>query len=661
MSWMERLYRTYENSTMEIGAATAAPEHGKSAATPLLPICHTTQNAQIEITVDWQGSWQPHTARVLEKTDGVTIIPCTENSSGRTSGLCPHPLFDKLQYLAGDYITFGGAPKRDGYALYMEALGAWCASPHAHPAVQAIYTYLQKGCLIADLVREGILLCGEDGALLPKWTGDGEKQGVFRQMDDQFAAFVRFTVSGAEGLCILYEDSGVRDSFIRYQASLETETDLCYVQGTWLTRSESAPGKIRNTGDKAKLISSNDGNTNEFTFKGRFATAAQTVSVSFETMHKAHNALKWLISRQGWRNGDQVVLVWGTQNEPCPSFMQDGYDLVLESAGLDNDLFADLAAPLPREADTFAAYAQKVNRALSGWGRRLTHDAAISVLVLDSTNGMIGRLSIPYYRELGGGEFLKRLNLWYSTCAWPMERKKETQSGKREWVCFVGAPSPNDIVTAAYGSSAGDKLQKSAIERLLPCVIDGAPLPRDLVACAVRRASAPLAVEEWEWRQMLPVACALVRKQRNDAVSRMDRKKWDITSYKEVYSMALDTQNHERAYLFGRLLAYAEQAEGLALFKNGDARQTNAVRLMHQFSVKPASTWRYLDEQLTYYYGKLNDCGNWFKSQIDAVMAQFSPADYTDTRLEDIYLLGYHSQLAALRTRKEAKIDENTD
>lgn len=662
MSWMERLCHTYDNSTMEIGAPTATRGNGRAAAAPLLPLWHTTQNAQIEITVDWQGNRLPHTARVLEKAEGLTVIPCTESSAGRTSGPSPHPLFDKLQYVAGDYVAFGGAPKRNGYPLYMEALGAWCDSPYAHPAVQAVYTYLQKGCLIDDLVHEGILWMGEDGKLLEKWEGEAEKPPIFQQLSDQFQAFVRFSVDGPEGFCLLYQEKDVRNRFIQYQMSLDAAKDLCYVKGAWLPRSETAPSKIRNTGDKAKLISSNDSNTNEFTYKGRFATAAQTVNISFEAMHKAHNALKWLISRQGWQNGDQTVLVWGTQNEAYPSFMQDSYD-VYRSAPPDEDgALAVLLSQPETEADTFSGYAQKVKYALSGYRRELQQDARVSVLVLDSTNGMIGRLSIPYYRELGGAEFLDRLNFWYATCAWPMQKKKENEEGKALWLRFTGTPSPDEIVYAAYGRGAGDKLRKAARERLLPCIIDSTPLPRDLVKCAVRRASAPLSMEEWEWRQTLAIACALVRKQYNDDASRVpNRLRWEMDTYKEVYFMALDLQNTERSYLFGRLLAYAEQAESLALFKNGDKRQPNAVRLMHQFSVKPITTWRYLDEQLIYYYSKLNDRGNWFKSQIDAVMAQLTPEDYTDERLKDIYLLGYHTQLAALRARKETKTEENKD
>lgn len=667
MSWMERLYRTYENSVSEIGKVTAPPSDDPKTmpSTPLLPICHTTQNAQIEITVDWQGNWVPHTARALAKADGVTVIPCTEDSAGRTSGLCPHPLFDKLQYLAGDYTAFGGREKRNGYPDYMKQLTAWCASPHCHPAVQAMQTYLKKGCLIADLIRDGVLFCTEDGqSLLSKWDGPAEEKPlIFQLLADPLDAFVRFVVSGPEGPCILYQNAAVRESYIAYQAALDAPADLCYVQGIVMPSSQNAPAKIRNTGDKAKLISSNDSNSNHFTYRGRFAKPEQAVSIGFETMHKAHNALKWLIARQGWRNGDQVILVWGTQNEQLPYVFGDSYDALRADQDEDDDLgLAEMRQAEPKPADTFAAHAAKVNLALSGYGKRFTPDTQTAVLALDSTNGMIGRLSVSYYREYGGGELIDRLNIWYATCAWLLSKKKESADNKSIWIRFLGTPAPLDIVYAAYGRGVGDKLKKAAIERLLPCIVDCASLPTDLVQAAARRASAPQSMEEWEWQQTLSVACALIRKACNDRYN-LNLRSWtanDITNYKEVYPMALDPNNRERSYLFGRLLAYADQVESLALFKSGEKRMTNAVRLMHQFSVRPASTWRTLDEKLVYYYSKFDDNGSWFRREIDTVISQIAPDDYTNARLDDTYLLGYHSQLIELRRPKDEKNKETS-
>jgi CRISPR-associated protein Csd1 len=76
---------------------------------PLLPICHTTQKAHIEIVIDGKGTFKR--ARVVPRELARTIIPSTEDSAGRTSGKRAHPLCDKLQYVAKNYEEYGGAKK----------------------------------------------------------------------------------------------------------------------------------------------------------------------------------------------------------------------------------------------------------------------------------------------------------------------------------------------------------------------------------------------------------------------------------------------------------------------------------------------------------------------------------------------------------------------
>ena len=49
MSWIQKLYETYEQSADAPQFVNADP--------PLLPICHVTQNAQIEIVLDDQGNF----------------------------------------------------------------------------------------------------------------------------------------------------------------------------------------------------------------------------------------------------------------------------------------------------------------------------------------------------------------------------------------------------------------------------------------------------------------------------------------------------------------------------------------------------------------------------------------------------------------------------
>ena len=91
MSWMSRLYETYEKN---IG------KEGKGD-TPLTPLAHMYANAQLQVTLDAEGNFAG--AKPVDKKEAVTLIPVTEASAGRASGIAPHALSDTLSYLAGDF------------------------------------------------------------------------------------------------------------------------------------------------------------------------------------------------------------------------------------------------------------------------------------------------------------------------------------------------------------------------------------------------------------------------------------------------------------------------------------------------------------------------------------------------------------------------------
>jgi len=104
MSWIQKLYETYENCQSMIGYSTDENKR------PLLPICHMTAQAHIEIVIDQEGNFLKGRSRVVtDKNNAATIIPCTEGSGSRT-GKKPecHPLCDQLQYVAGDFEEYGG-------------------------------------------------------------------------------------------------------------------------------------------------------------------------------------------------------------------------------------------------------------------------------------------------------------------------------------------------------------------------------------------------------------------------------------------------------------------------------------------------------------------------------------------------------------------------
>ena len=63
MSWMQKLYETYER------CAGREPDSAK----PLEPVAHTTQQAHIEIVLDGAGSFR-RASVLLDKDESKTLI-----------------------------------------------------------------------------------------------------------------------------------------------------------------------------------------------------------------------------------------------------------------------------------------------------------------------------------------------------------------------------------------------------------------------------------------------------------------------------------------------------------------------------------------------------------------------------------------------------------
>lgn len=614
MSWIQKLYETYEKCQSMIGKVT--PEKD----VPLLPICHTTNKAQIEIVIDHQGNFKR--ARVVPKDDARTIIPCTESSGGRTSGEAPHPLCDKLQYVAKDYTKYGGS-KDSYFGSYESELEKWC---NTHPKVLAVFEYIKKGHVIQDLIAQKVLIISDDGKLIEKPEKKSKDvPDIFKVLKDQSEAFIRWEVEIPEDKCSkVWEDKTLWESWINYYSNTKQGKILCYVTGKELLGAEQHPAKLRNDGDKAKLISSND--TSGFTFRGRFTDADQACGVGSEVTQKAHGALRWLISRQGYRNGDQAIVAWATSGAEIPDPLADPLAIL----GEDN-----LKSDDSDNVSVAQNLAIKLKQKIAGYKADLGDTSGVVVMGLDSATP--GRMAITFYRELTGSEFLDRLERWHDTCAWFHDYGYNPETKKR--FRFVGAPAPKDIAEAAYGINVDDKLKKATVERLLPCIIDGQKIPRDIVDSAVCRACNRAGMEGWEWNKSLSISCALYKK----------------LNEKEGYGMALDEKRKTRDYLYGRLLAAADCLERYALFASEKKRDTNAARLMQRFADRPCSTWKTIELSLSPYKARLGGRSKKYQDVIDEAMNLFdSVEEFTSEKpLSGEFLLGYHCQREDLKPKKD--------
>ncbi|KPH71171.1 type I-C CRISPR-associated protein Cas8c/Csd1 [Oceanobacillus caeni] len=626
MSWLYNLYKTYEMNTEQIGK-TVKKRNDKEYT--LLPISHTTQNAHIEVTIDEDGDILQ--ATVLEKEN--TIIPCTEESASRAgSKIAPYPLHDKLSYVAGDFVKYGGKIKNQDdvpFDAYIQNLKEWAESPYAIDKVKSIYKYLSKGRLIEDLVKYKVLVLDENQQLIEKWNKKyeeslGEKPLIFSSgTTDQVSAFVRFNVYSRTSTVDVWKDREMYQSFIDFYNERLGDEDVDFITGELAPSTERHANKIRHAADKAKLISAND--TSGFTFRGRFKTSKEAAGISYEVSQKAHNALKWLIHRQGKTIDNRVFLVWGNDDKSVPDPGEDALDILYHAN-----------RKIEEEPDTDKPFAEEVKRAIDGYRNDLNYDSEVNILVLDSAT--TGRMAVLYYRNMNKEIYLNSLKDWHSQCSWEHRYRKNEE----KFVKFYGAPATRDIAFAAYGPRASDKIVKGLMERMLPCIIDGQIIPKDIVKSAFQRASNPVAMERWEWEKTLSIACALIRK--------------SLIEKKEEWDVALDKTITDRSYLFGRLLAVADVLERGALGKE-ETRATNAIRYMNSFSQKPSRTWMTLQASLQPYQAKLGTKANYLSRIIDEISGQFAVEDFNNKPLTEKYLLGFYSQRRELYKKKEINIE----
>lgn len=619
MSWLLNLYETYESNLDQVGVTEK--KYNDQEFT-LLPISHTTQTAHIEVDITENGNF--HSATIVDKRDANTVIPCTEESASRSGfKIAPYPLHDKLSYVAGDFATYGGKIKNEEpYTYYIKQLEDWANSPHGNEKVKSIYKYLKKGHLIKDLVESKILYLDFDNHLIKKWDKKykvlyPEKPQIFSVVTgDQESAFIRFNVYSPDKILKkIWKDHKMYESFIRYYDDLLGNKDFCYVTGKFLPRTEKHANKIRNSGDKAKLISAND--TRGFTFRGRFSKSHEVASISYEVSQKAHNALKWLINRQGKVIDNRVFLVWANDNISVPNLTEDTFSI--------NPISIEKGKTI---SFTNQEFAMKFAKALDGYKNDLSTESKVNIMILDSAT--TGRLAVLYYRNINREIYLDRLKNWHSTCTW-LHRYRKDRDGN--FIQFYGAPATKDIAYAAYGPEASNKVVKGLMERMFPCIIDNKKIPLDIVKSAFYRASNPVSMERWEWEKTLSITCALI-------------------NIKERYNVALDTKNKNRDYLFGRLLAIADVLERRALGAE-ETRATNAIRYMNSFSKNPARTWKTIQESLQPYQVRLGTKGIYLSRMIDEIASEINYEDFNNKPLSGKYLLGFYSQRHELYQKKQ--------
>lgn len=604
----QRLNETYEANKHLVGKIQYRANDSEYT---LLPVSHSTQIAHVEVTISGNGDFLK--AAIIEGEKN-TIIPITEASANRTANICPHPLHDKLMYVAGDFVTYTGLEKKkDGSILYLQQLAEWVDSAYSTIEVQALYHYLSKKTLIEDLVKFQVCHVNDKGLLMEKWKGDKkDTPSIFKAVPNVADTFIRFSFENEGEIKEVWNDQEFIQTYSNYSLTKIPEEDICYVTGRMAPTSKLQSSKIRHTGDKAKLISFNSDHPEGAL--GRFTDSRDNYSISYEASQKAHNTLKWLIAKQGFNFDGRVFLIWS------------------KNADNTKDLFQFLWKHQP--------YGE-LKRQLE----QLDNDEYY-LLVLDALS--IGRLSVISFNQFRASELKQNLLLWQQTCYWELLDfyidKKVTPT--------VATPSLKSIIETLHIKSTVDSSGNSALYKMyfsnyLELILAGKSLPKQAIKNAIKEISAREKHTPFEWQKNLQIFCAILNHSMQGG----------------EFTMGLNTENTDRSYLYGRLLAISEVLE-YSTYTKEEFRQTNAERLTNQFSIRPANTWKVIQERILPYYRKLGTRSTFFKKLISDVSVLFeNEQDFMSNQpLSEMYLLGYYHQRAELfkkqTTEQENKNDE---
>ena len=625
----------------------ANPELARVDAGGVYPLSSTTisnqSNSLVILTLGPNGEFRGKNV-VPKRNDGrddllqTFPIPVTQESLSRSRESHPHPLFDQREYVF-PAIDDGVQKTTKKNTQYKTLLKEFAESEFAPAFVKAVWRYVSDGNRNFEAeLPEGTK---PKTPILFRVEVSGVANSNLWEKPDLFSAWHMFYTRKIKG---------------------ESGCTLDFIGGGMDIVAQFHPKKISLAAGNAKLVSANDKSNFVFrgifrhpencpraeqaAFKSRFGLT-DAVTIGYESSQKAHQFLRYLIATHGIHCGEQVIVPFanrtGATSLPPPPVVDDDEDWGDDDITTTADVMTELGA------HTGLDYAKSLGKALVGFtpDRVVEAHAPTAIAIFESATP--GRLSITYYRELARDEYLENVRRWHEVCKWPIWRK--SKDANQAFVVF-GAPSFERILQAAFGWSKGtadtgyQKIKQRVRAQLIRSVFDNAPLPADFVSNAVRRASNPLVVttngqfDRNRFLATLATTCALL--------------KHNTQNTKESFDMSIDLSRADRDYLYGRLLGAADKLEEYALHKKDNGRLvTAAIRYMQTFSMRPATTWQIIHNQLNPYKQKVRNCIA--DRELQSIYALLTATDSVDdSPLSGVYLAGYYHERAHI----EAQLSE---
>ncbi|MFR3808878.1 MAG: type I-C CRISPR-associated protein Cas8c/Csd1 [Lachnospiraceae bacterium] len=111
---------------------------------------------------------------------------------------------------------------------------------------------------------------------------------------------------------------------------------LDYLAGDQQVPTCPHPKKIVNDGKGGKLISTNDEET--YTYRGTLRNKSEVLSIGYENSQKIHNALRWLMRKQGRTIGDYSMVAWESHMNNIPAWDSGTQNIVSKIDAIDDIL-----------------------------------------------------------------------------------------------------------------------------------------------------------------------------------------------------------------------------------------------------------------------------------------------------------------------------------
>ncbi len=542
----------------------------------LLPIYHTNLRAEaynvLQIVIDDKGN--PKQINFIEE-DAYTIFPVTVESLNRSGKkVVAHPLCDYMPYLSNSL-------DEEKYASYCEQNEQWisgvllelstCTDQETEDA-KDLKVFLQElremvlGKDILKLIKE---LIGKDYRMLTQDNTTTEDEPeieieleaatktskaktkkinlskVFVTFGKQFADAQKLDIDISKSKLLHWAHI---QHIRRMHAEQTDKFDICDVSGQRIYCTDLNRGLL----GKGKLVSVSN---NTETHIGRFCEGSEVIRLGADTSEKIHLMLKFFLE-----HGDNSQKLYN--NTRAIIWFSD--DILNEREFSLSNPTADILDPWDNPPEEEYESKSTADPRAREWRKILRGDIPLpkenetDFFYLMTINKISnGRIAIQSTRTMPISLFLRNLQHWNKTCAW---EKRNFNSKEYE----NKTPRPWDIVRFVYGvenddgkvDCLKDELKSLAFKRLLPTVIDGRPLPKDIGRQIFSNYRNRISFRK-NWPYLQYISCALLNKVRQD-------------ERKEERLLMLEKDNQTRDYLYGRLLAVYEKVEMDAM-KTGSA------------------------------------------------------------------------------------------